>query len=468
MKLIELSNGKTIALNEEQENALESLQAFLEQREQKFFTLVGKGGTGKTTIIKEAIKEYPGVVGAAISNAAKKILQRALGDEYTVCTVAQLLGMKEKIDFFTGEVDFVPNYESVFEPPINNANIIIIDECSMISTTVLGYIKKAKMNSAKVIFLGDFRQLPAIDKQREPNSDSVTFDFPGAELTQRMRQAENSPIIPIIDLYGDNIEAINEQREHLLNPLLAQERTNNYDEENQCGIIFSDNPVDVINDVVKDFAKPEAQVTPYYVRAIAFRNNNKYNNAPFSIQVLNEKIRHKLWGTNAEEFVKGETVITEAPYPSKSPYLFNGDAFNVFEAKKEIRDGYRVWNLTLKDEKGLFINDVYVLAEESKFDFTNELEALRQKALNTRHGGDWMRFFELKDKFAKINYSYAINSHKAQGSTYRNVYVFEDDIFGVKLTSAKEKNQSMYVAVSRPTDKLVIVSVNYKNNVKNE
>jgi hypothetical protein len=67
--------------------------------------------------------------------------------------------------------------------------------------------------------------------------------------------------------------------------------------------------------------------------------------------------------------------------------------------------------------------------------------------------------YGLASRYANLEYGYAITSHKAQGSTYTNVYVMEDNIMGPSNGgSVKAKNQSLYVAVSRPTTKLVMVS----------
>ena len=68
-------------------------------------------------------------------------------------------------------------------------------------------------------------------------------------------------------------------------------------------------------------------------------------------------------------------------------------------------------------------------------------------------------YYRLREAFANIHYGYAITSHKAQGSTYKNVYVFEDNILGpTNAGSNRTKNKSFYVSVSRPSHKLVIHS----------
>jgi hypothetical protein len=61
-----------------------------------------------------------------------------------------------------------------------------------------------------------------------------------------------------------------------------------------------------------------------------------------------------------------------------------------------------------------------------------------------------------------IDWAYCITSHKAQGSTYRVVFIDEPDFdklrdrynynIGCEIKSTKEKNQLKYVAYTRPTD----------------
>jgi ATP-dependent exoDNAse (exonuclease V) alpha subunit len=64
--------------------------------------------------------------------------------------------------------------------------------------------------------------------------------------------------------------------------------------------------------------------------------------------------------------------------------------------------------------------------------------------------------------FANLQYGYCSTAHKAQGSTYTNTYVIEDNIMSeyTNLSNNKAKNQALYVAVSRPTTKLVMFSEN--------
>jgi hypothetical protein len=56
-----------------------------------------------------------------------------------------------------------------------------------------------------------------------------------------------------------------------------------------------------------------------------------------------------------------------------------------------------------------------------------------------------------------FNYSYAASIHKAQGSTINHVFIIEDDILEVKLTTTKEKLQSINVGISRLLTELISI-----------
>jgi len=69
--------------------------------------------------------------------------------------------------------------------------------------------------------------------------------------------------------------------------------------------------------------------------------------------------------------------------------------------------------------------------------------------------GEWKRYWGLKDAFCDLRPSYAITSHKAQGSTYKRVFVDLGDIFS--NAQANEALRSAYVAISRASDTVGII-----------
>ena len=242
-----------IHANEEQRKAIDDMIEFLGS-EKKEYLLIGRGGTGKSTVIGRVIRYYrdnfstgftlfgSDVVASTISHAAKNVLRNFLQGECDVVTVAKLLGMKQNVKD-NGELEFKPDSfvwnNPKYHPPIATAYLMVIDECSMISRSLLKMIYKYKNADAKIIFMGDNVQLPPIDSEREPNEDSPTFIIPRySKLIERIRQGEDSPILPITDIYANNIEMFNDTADMEINPLKEEHCIDNYDKEEDRGVLF--------------------------------------------------------------------------------------------------------------------------------------------------------------------------------------------------------------------------------------
>jgi hypothetical protein len=86
------------------------------------------------------------------------------------------------------------------------------------------------------------------------------------------------------------------------------------------------------------------------------------------------------------------------------------------------------------------------VATEGEDRYSNTLKDLPALQKKTHSCGE--TYLHSKSLFAYFNYSYAA-SHKAQGSTINHVFIIEDDILEVKLTTTKEKLQSINVGISR-------------------
>jgi exodeoxyribonuclease-5 len=80
------------------------------------------------------------------------------------------------------------------------------------------------------------------------------------------------------------------------------------------------------------------------------------------------------------------------------------------------------------------------------FDFNNRLNELSSRAkAGERHL--WRQFWKLKETFHAIRPSYAITSHRSQGSSYQIVFVDRMDIMLNK--TRREAFRSLYVACTR-------------------
>lgn len=461
--------------NAGQTEAIDKLNDFLKSDE-KAFLLEGKGGTGKTTIIKQVIASSAGsgkkVLAIAPSHKAKKVLARSLKDlDVTVKTLASALAIK--LDESTGKFEPDEYARKKGNVPIGNGQIIVIDESSMVSDPLLTEIKQWVSAGAKVIFMGDRAQLPPVGQEK----DSDVFELKNRyELTEKMRQAATSPIINIGSKVAANAE---NDSNRVANPITVADRVNSTDAVSGSSITWEGSESATLDQFVEDLQKAEGDVN--FAKIVTFNNQN--HKSPQSVKNLNAKVRLKLFGERAleEKFIPGEILTAYDSYnPTQGKeevdIVFYNSEDMIVEAVKSVPNhpvtvevfsgakgrrqasfNFDVEMLTLQNDEGKTITkfgrtvEIPVIAESSKEEYS--------AVLNKLWATDRQMAYALQAKFGNLEYGYAITSHKAQGSTYTNVYVMEDNIMGPSNGgSNKAKNQSLYVAVSRPTTKLVMVS----------
>jgi exodeoxyribonuclease-5 len=448
--------------NKGQQEAIDLLTNFLDS-DKTAFLLQGKGGTGKTTIIKKIVEEAKAkgltVLGIAPTHKAKKVLGSSVKGIKTT-TLAAALAIK--LDETTGNFSPDEYARSRNRVPIKNADFIVIDESSMVSDKLLEEIKSMITKGTKVIFMGDRAQLPPVGQE----SDSKVFNISnGYELTEKMRQAATSPIINIGSKIAANVETTGQK---VANPIEQSDRKNQTDPISGSSITWESNETTALNDFVEDIKESKGDLN--YAKIITFNNQN--HNSPQSVKNLNIKVREKLFGkdkADKNQFVVGEILTAYDNFGGERPEFYNSEDLRVksAETRKGIKftakvdsqaKGSRSIEITLDmvyldliNDEGKVIKEVPVVAKESRDLYNQTLQKLFKTDPQLAYG--------LQGKFANLEYGYAVTSHKAQGSTYTNVYVMEDNIMGASNGgTVKAKNQSLYVAVSRPTTKLVMVS----------
>jgi len=137
--------------------------------------VVGKAGTGKTFALDAARDAWQGegyrVVGAALARRAARELQDGSGIDST-SVAALLLDLREG-----GERGLLGNGRSV----------LVVDEAGMVGTRQLAeLLDHAAAAQAKVVLVGDDRQLPEIDAGGAFRG--LTHRLPAIELTENRRQ----------------------------------------------------------------------------------------------------------------------------------------------------------------------------------------------------------------------------------------------------------------------------------------
>jgi hypothetical protein len=268
-----------------------------------------------------------------------------------------------------------------------------------------------------------------------------------------MRQTGESPILPITDVYADNIENLQNNRPGVKNPLTN--RVDNFNSADNEGVQFINSNRDLINMFVKDF-----EDNPGFKSNIIVAATNKI------VDAANNAVRKEIFGDNVDPYVVGDIVrLNSAHVVDKQKVYPNGVKGKVASVEKITKDNvsYEMYSMKVITEKfskalNKFVEEEVTfetISNEDKPAFKNYLKSLAQKAKLGEIS--WREFFFAKESVMDVGYNYALTSHKVQGSTYRNVYVIEDDIMSFPDT-IERTNRMMYTAVSRPSKKLVIYS----------
>lgn len=452
-----------ITLTEEQQKVADDLDIFLNSTEQ-IFTLKGIAGAGKSTILKSILKNYNNIVAAAVSHVAKSVLEVIIGDIATCMTIAKLLNMRQTIDE-DGEIKFLPRISSSSDNlatlPIEDADILVIDECSMIDDDIHGMILRYKKNSSKIIYVGDPSQLSPI-AYNNTDKDSITFDYTKGELTKAVRYG--GIISDLGERIRQEIKKINVGKagsKYLLNEwseeIGDEVRTSRLDEDGN-GLIYLNDIQDVIRITKLHYYSSD---NPNEIRLISYRRK--------TVDILNKELRLQLYHDKFEDipyeefpqFIEGEVVICDGGY--KSGTIHNNETFKIVSSRGIIGPhDIPCIAVKLDPDPATGSNDQIIVVDEKlgKQRYNLMLAQLKSNAQHDRR--QWKDYYRFIENFCKFEYATSCNAHRVQGSTYNNAIVFEDDITSVTKNRIKNKLQALYVACTRAKNRIYIYHKKYK------
>ena len=168
--------------------------------------ITGGPGTGKTTTINTILrilkKEDLDVVLAAPTGRAAKRMTEATGMEAQ--TIHRLLGIS-----FIGEDNRRQTFDKNEDDPIE-ADVIIIDESSMVDIALMQALLRAVESGSRIIFVGDVDQLPSVGAGNVLKDMIRSERLKVVRLRHVFRQAQESAIIR-------NAHRINQGDEPVLN-----------------------------------------------------------------------------------------------------------------------------------------------------------------------------------------------------------------------------------------------------------
>lgn len=171
--------------------ASEQRQAVKEAMTEGVLIITGGPGTGKTTTINAIIslleEEGYDVILAAPTGRAAKRMSEATGKEAS--TIHRLLEMT-----FLEEDHKKQVFERNEERPLE-ADVIIIDEVSMVDILLMNSLLKAVAPGTRLIFVGDVDQLPSVGPGNVLKDMIRSETIKVVRLTEVFRQARESAIV---------------------------------------------------------------------------------------------------------------------------------------------------------------------------------------------------------------------------------------------------------------------------------
>lgn len=396
---------------------------------QNRIVLQGSAGVGKTFLVNTLIKQYYkqyckyGIIYVtAPTNKAVAVLLNKAGTNYPYyleyLTIHKALQLKRDINPKTGEVKFVQKIDSK-NPPFRNAKLIIVDEASMLSTELKGFLDLPEYRHIPIIYVGDAKQLNPVEEE-----DSPVFKDPNYkifELTEIIRQSQGNPIIDL----SRNLNRIKLEENCII-------------EDN--GYCYKRDLSELLNLLITD---------PNNIRYLAWTNAE--------VNRINSLVRKKLYGDNPNKIEVGELIILAQPYEE---YWTNYE-LKVEKLEVKSKKFFITKNDSIEITYYLINNEVLAVHEISERDFIVKLKEIKARCVNNEIS--WVVWFQFAETFIKFSYLYAITTHRAQGSTYNTAIINMKDLN--KNPNIKEKKRLWYTAITRASNKVIFYNPPYIENI---
>ena len=371
-KRIELIEKETGTVLDEMQK-----KAVTEAASHGLFILTGGPGTGKTTTINAIIQFFEGEgaelrLAAPTGRAAKRMTETTGYEAQTIHRLLELNGMPEE-ERDGHSAKFERNAQNTLE-----ADVIIIDEMSMVDIHLMHSLLLAVTAGTRLILVGDENQLPSVGPGNVLRDIIHSGCFPVVELTKIFRQASESAIVVNAHKInrGEQVQINNKSRDFFF--------LKRYD-------------ADIIIRVVIALIQEKL---PKYVDA-----------RPFEIQVLTP-MRKGLLGVERLNQILQRYL--NPPDSSRKEHTLGDRLFREGDKVMQIRNNYQMeweirgrYGIVIEKGIGVFNGDTGILKEINEFAETAEVEFEDGR----------FAVYSFK-QLEELELAYAITIHKSQGSEY--------------------------------------------------
>lgn len=384
--------------------------------------ITGGPGTGKTTIINAIIKYFNNnakevLLAAPTGRAAKRMTESTGKKAETIHRLLEFSG-EPTDDTMTRRLTFNRNEDNPLE-----ADVIIIDEASMLDATLFLSLLKAITYGTRLILVGDIDQLPSVGAGNVLHDIISSGCFPVTTLTSIFRQSKESSIVSNAHMIknGMHLTISNKSKDFFFIP-----RKNSAEILKEVNDLLTDN----LPKYLKIMSKEIQVLTPM----------RRYE---LGVESLNKRLQNALnpKRKDIKEKDKGDVIFRE------------GDKV------MQIKNNYKIeWRIppsedndyVMEEGVGVFNGDMGYIS--SIDDFNEEV------LIHFDDGREAVYTYNMLDE---VEHAFAITIHKSQGSEYPAVII--------PLLAGPEKlfnRNLLYTAVTRAKQMVVIVgNINLVNRM---
>lgn len=367
-RLAEIERENGFSLEEEQKEAV--FQSVI----RGLTILTGGPGTGKTMTIKAMIKLFSSenleiLLAAPTGRAAKRMTETTGMEAQTIHRLLEINGNPEE----GGNLRFERNEACQLE-----ADVIIVDEVSMVDLFLMHSLLKAIPVGTRLILVGDANQLPSVGPGNVLKDIIHSEEFKVVRLTKIFRQAEESDIVK-------NAHKINSGEMIRL------------DNDSKDFFMLKDHDVNKVEELILWLITTKL---PPYVKA-----------EPYEIQVLTPMRKGELGVENLNRLLQERL---NPPSPDKNEKKWGETVFREQDKVMQIKNNYQLgwkvmssYNTEIKRGSGVFNGDIGIIKEVNHF----------AKTLTVLFDDERLAVYEMS-MLDELELAYAITIHKSQGSEY--------------------------------------------------